>query len=760
MAGRTSNISTSSFKPLSLDEIMMVPLAKQKMEDQLLAQNDKIEALEASTLDKDQEQAASTVSALKDRASALSQDVIDNGVSRSQFNKLRKIRSDVNDEFGQNGFVGNAIANKKAASMYMKNMSENKGGMSGGWSPRESQAFAGKQVGDYKGAMNEDGTFNSFSPRAIGKHQNEDKFLTDAAKMVKGKVTQTTYDILHVGGLTAFQDAFQSKKISGADYNTVMSTMRNQVLSSPEMIEHLRQRGEFNNEEDPLDLGKLESRDVVQKNGKTKKVYEYVQGKSRFGQKMANMGQAFSGKEVTLDVKFFKNDIRKKMWEDQYEKDAMVKMYKIQTGEYLDLKPDDIPEIRTMNSDFSLKVDEYELNMKNYKNHLIKTKGMTSEDAIQDPEYQRMLADYSEAKVNLNNSNSYIDQLESSANSKLSEEDQNVVSLESLIKRYNNNVVSTVISEYGTSKTELLRGYNKYKNLTEEEIPNDENTNKLLVSAASKKLAEEYGIPLGSGTFLDIRRNIKVAVNNRNDIISKDLDAQKKGIAYTKVNMPSTGKFSSSKYRAFTDLSEEYLNTKSISVIGTDEPMTISDYMETAEFKKEMSGADKKGYEIKKSFTIDGYSSDGKSYDEIMIRSKDDPTKSVVIQIPAEDEGVKRELYGSLVKSGDYKQRLEGQKGLANQIFMSAIKKSNFRNIDSGSVFVDLPGIGPVDNIKFTKSKSFFNETIWRASMFGRPLSYAGSEELKSEQELALAMNKAYEQIMSEISLLEEETQE
>ena len=68
MAGITHRVSTSSFKPLSLDEIMMVPLAKRKMEDDFLANTDKINQLEASTLTGDSEEAQAVLGGMKERA--------------------------------------------------------------------------------------------------------------------------------------------------------------------------------------------------------------------------------------------------------------------------------------------------------------------------------------------------------------------------------------------------------------------------------------------------------------------------------------------------------------------------------------------------------------------------------------------------------------------------------------------------------------------------------------------------------------------
>ena len=66
MAGITADISTSSFKPLDLNEIMMVPLAKQKMEDEFLAGSGKVNEIEAQTLNKDQDRASQIMNEFKE----------------------------------------------------------------------------------------------------------------------------------------------------------------------------------------------------------------------------------------------------------------------------------------------------------------------------------------------------------------------------------------------------------------------------------------------------------------------------------------------------------------------------------------------------------------------------------------------------------------------------------------------------------------------------------------------------------------------
>ena len=746
MAGRTADISTSSFKPLSLNEIMMVPLAKQKMEDQLLTEADKFNQLSADVLDKDTDEAERLIGDYKSRASSLSDEIIDRGVDRAQFHKLRSLRSELNNE-EKDGFLGRARANKKSATEYINALATDKQRQAG-WSPQEAKMWAQQQVRNFSGTRGADGNFAQFSGAELAAKVDEDEFLKNAADLVKGKVSQKVYDKISVEGLPAFYDAFQSQEISGADFNTVMSTLVRQASTSPELLASLKQRAFFNNEKDPLDFGRFDPVKVKQPNGEVKTVYNYVPGKSRFAQKMLGVGQARSGKDVKIDTKFVKNDIKLSMLKDGYDQEALVKLYKIQNGEYLDLSPADIPEIRTMNNDERLKLGEYETKMNEYKNLLMTRDDMTEEEAMQTPEYQRMLSNYTESKVNVTNSDNYIKGLEENAKTKLEEIDRSLVQLGEAIDANGGSIFKTAESEFNLTRDQLLSGYSEaYLNKF-----SPESIQELLESEASRAIAREMGIKITGSTY-DITRNIKNSIKKMNDVISDDLNANRKGIGYKKVNMPKSGKYSSSKYRVFTDLEEEFLNTNSVKVLGTEVTMTVKDYMNTSEFTDVMEGVDtEKGFEIKKSFTIDGYNQDGVSFDEVIIRSKADPTKMVTIQVPTENPEVKTELYESLVQSGDFKQRLEGQKGLANQVFMSPIKKSNLRYNDKGNIFVDLPGIGSTDQITYERVKNDLGDQIYKITMFGEPVEFRGKTEFKSEQEISLALHEAYKEIVAEMA--------
>lgn len=110
MAGRTADISTSSFKPLSLDEIMTVPLAKQKQEDQANLVLDDLSLIEQNSLDIDKDYVGGQVAAFQNEAAALADQIATKGVDRNLINKTRRLRARKNQEFSIQGKTGRANA--------------------------------------------------------------------------------------------------------------------------------------------------------------------------------------------------------------------------------------------------------------------------------------------------------------------------------------------------------------------------------------------------------------------------------------------------------------------------------------------------------------------------------------------------------------------------------------------------------------------------------------------------------------------------
>jgi hypothetical protein len=110
MAGITPDISTSSFKPLSLDEIMMVPLAKQKQEDEAILALDELDAMQSNALGQDQDYVSGQIAAFRKESDDISTRILDHGVDRSLVNKVRGLRRRKNEEFSISGKTGQAAA--------------------------------------------------------------------------------------------------------------------------------------------------------------------------------------------------------------------------------------------------------------------------------------------------------------------------------------------------------------------------------------------------------------------------------------------------------------------------------------------------------------------------------------------------------------------------------------------------------------------------------------------------------------------------
>ena len=110
MAGITPNITTASFKPLELNEILMVPLALQAKEDQTQLALDELSLLESNSLDVDKGYVSGQIGAFKKEADVLSEELYNSGVGGNFVNKVKGLRKRKNNEFSLEGKTGKAAA--------------------------------------------------------------------------------------------------------------------------------------------------------------------------------------------------------------------------------------------------------------------------------------------------------------------------------------------------------------------------------------------------------------------------------------------------------------------------------------------------------------------------------------------------------------------------------------------------------------------------------------------------------------------------
>ena len=412
MAGITHRVSTSSFKPLSLEEIMMVPLAKRKMEDDFLANTDKINELEASTLSPDSEEAQAILGGMKERAGALSDDILKRGFSRGQMNKLRGLRSEVTKEYGSEGFLGNAIANKKAFAAYSQNLLKNKDNR-GGYSAAEAQQWAGSQLQGFK-TKNDDGSFNSFSGKQIHDRYDYDKFLKDAAANIASD-GRPAFDgglaVLKNQGLPAFKQLFVSGNIEKKDYNKIMSSIVSQAQGNPNLLKSLQQEAFFTGEKTPLDLGRMGNfkRDA---NGKIiPGSREWITGDSFFGRRIAGLAQGAAFNKLTTSQKIITDEFQLKLQSEGIKAKDVGAAVSLMNGELEEIIPESLDDVRDGIKVSEEKLAEYKQRLDSYPKEektTIDEKGNT----IPSRDYEMLQNLYSTTSSKLKNAKSHLEAAE------------------------------------------------------------------------------------------------------------------------------------------------------------------------------------------------------------------------------------------------------------------------------------------------------------------------------------------------------------
>lgn len=118
-------VTTASFKPLSLDEIMLVPLAKQKAEDQMIMDMDELDLMATNSLEADNAYVNAQRDAFKGEVQSTRDRLMTEGVDRSLINKFKGLRSRKNLEFSVNGQTGKANAAYNTMQLNKKNIMNN-----------------------------------------------------------------------------------------------------------------------------------------------------------------------------------------------------------------------------------------------------------------------------------------------------------------------------------------------------------------------------------------------------------------------------------------------------------------------------------------------------------------------------------------------------------------------------------------------------------------------------------------------------------
>jgi len=284
MANRFTNITQAQFDPLSMQEIMAVPMAMQAKHDAALAQDDATQLLSAKVGSNDQGAIDKELGELKSRSAALSQDIRDNGYNRASKGKFSKLKRDTQQAFSAEGNIGYAMGQSQAKQAYLKDFDDN------GWG-NTARNYANKQVSEHS-SFNEDGSRNAFQGGQVDKFIDAVPVLRTAVKDVLPQLSQAGRDLLLTQGAKGLAEAaaIKGNGLLGKDYTTVMAHLKNVTEGSPELMASLRQQGLFNGDDNWNDFGQMKWTSVPQDNGKVLLVADWEEGYSPQGLLMNSFG--------------------------------------------------------------------------------------------------------------------------------------------------------------------------------------------------------------------------------------------------------------------------------------------------------------------------------------------------------------------------------------------------------------------------------------------------------------------------------------
>jgi hypothetical protein len=290
---RYTSLSTGSFKPLDLQTIMMIPMAKQKQNDDAQVAANEYAALQASSLEQDREAVTSRLENLRGKANSITSSLLERGVDRNTLAKLSELKREKEKEFGQQGLIGNAQANYASASAFVKDLTEKKERQAG-WSPSEAKRWAQSQVASFKGTDLGNGKFGSFSGKELEDYVDSNKWINDNI----AKVAADTDPIMmqKYGSVGAFETAWKSGSVEHKDAAKIIKALALQAQYDHKLQASLKQGAAFTGEKDPTNIGSYE---IVKQNGVSREVFV---PKSMFGMQL--LGAATGAAYRKEDVKY------------------------------------------------------------------------------------------------------------------------------------------------------------------------------------------------------------------------------------------------------------------------------------------------------------------------------------------------------------------------------------------------------------------------------------------------------------------------
>lgn len=242
---RYTQLTPASFNPLSMEEILAVPLAKQQRHDQLQMAAMQEGMFDNPFLDTDMEVVQTGISEIKDGLTSIEDELATKGISRGLTRKMLELKRRKQEFLSPTGIGGKAAANYTAYHQNVKDIMDNK---NASMSDKADQIRAAKQRYDMTGGVAEGANYN---PYQGFDSYNIPEFLMDVGENLEPFITQTS-------GWRKSQDGTYwtngTTKTTTLPLEVVENALMSAAASNPDLVDYLARKAEINPTFDPMSV--------------------------------------------------------------------------------------------------------------------------------------------------------------------------------------------------------------------------------------------------------------------------------------------------------------------------------------------------------------------------------------------------------------------------------------------------------------------------------------------------------------------------
>lgn len=466
---RYSQISTSTYKPLELQEIMMIPMARQAQHDAAQASADEYAALTANRLSQDAPVVDARLNELRGKADEISSSLLEKGVDRNTMASLHKLKREKELEYGQQGLIGNAQANYTAATKFVNELAEKKERQAG-WSPAQAKQWAQSQVTGFKGTLDDMGGFRSFSGKELDTKVDYDKWINENMAQVAADVGVT--GLTSAGQVVNFTQAFREGSLETKTQRKILDALSLRAQANPDLQASLKQGAAFTGEKDPTNIGKFEL--VKDNKGHYKEVFK---PKSAFGYQLLGAATGAAYRKETQNYHFVDDKMRFKLWERGLEKEDAEALVITTNGGLTTMDPIDYGKLGSILSIAENEFATKDLALKAKSEELIK-QGI---DPATDRHFQALSNEQAQAKAKYSNAKSNLENIMRKANPGTTQTTLDNFSKTTASKEQLNRIVSNAPKMLERGKG-IFRGEDTLKEYYKTQLAKIGVSDKLLIS--------------------------------------------------------------------------------------------------------------------------------------------------------------------------------------------------------------------------------------------------------------------------------------